>query len=269
MSGQPLQKNADRFSGFSALYDLARPQAPNKVQEILLRYLGKKPSLVVDLGCGTGLSTLMWTDCAEQVVGIEPSADMMRVAQEKGAHLGHLRFHQAFAHETGLPDASADLLTCSQSFHWMNPETTLREADRILKPGGVFAVYDCDWPPVCLWEAEQAYVQLFDFVHEHERVHKATKDSFVRWDKDQHLANLNRHGRFRYVREIVFSNTESCDANRFIAIALSQGGLQALLRAGAKGLEQQIEFFEQAVRTCFGEQTVPLDFCYRMRVGVK
>lgn len=269
MNGQSLQKNADRFAGFAALYDLARPQAPHKVLEILLHYLGRTPSLVVDLGCGTGLSTLMWTECAEQVVGIEPSPDMLRVAREKGAHLANLRFCQAFAHETGLPDVSADMLTCSQSFHWMNPETTLREVDRILRPGGVFAVYDCDWPPVCLWEAEQAYVRLFDFVHGHERVHEATKDSFVRWDKDQHLANLNRFGRFRYVREIVFSNTESCDASRFIAIALSQGGLQAFRRADAKGLEPQMARFEQAVRASFGERTVPLDFCYRMRVGVK
>ena len=42
--------------------------------------------------------------------------------------------------------ASADIVTCSQSFHWMEPEPTLAEIARILRPGGVFAAYDYDWP---------------------------------------------------------------------------------------------------------------------------
>jgi SAM-dependent methyltransferase len=39
----------------------------------------------------------------------------------------------------------------------MEPEPTFAEAARILRPGGVFAAYDCDWPPTVHWEAEAAY----------------------------------------------------------------------------------------------------------------
>ena len=61
----------------------------------------------------------------------------------------NVNFVSGFSDNTGLENSSVDIITCSQSFHWMNPETTLNEASRILKKGGVFAVYDCDWPPVC------------------------------------------------------------------------------------------------------------------------
>src|SRR5204862_107174 len=56
-----------------------------------------------------------------------------------------------------LPDGCADVVTCSQSLHWMDPEPTFAEVARILRSGGVFAAYDCDWPPTVHWEAEVAY----------------------------------------------------------------------------------------------------------------
>ena len=57
-----LQVNADRFLGFADVYDDTRPKSPKKVQEIILKYLGNTPALVVDLGCGTGLSTIIWSE---------------------------------------------------------------------------------------------------------------------------------------------------------------------------------------------------------------
>lgn len=31
----------------------------------------------------------------------------------------------------------------------------------MLKPGGIFTAFDCDWPLAFLWQAEQAYETLF------------------------------------------------------------------------------------------------------------
>ncbi|MGH7866895.1 MAG: class I SAM-dependent methyltransferase, partial [Candidatus Dormibacteraceae bacterium] len=45
---------------------------------------------------------------------------------------------------TGLPEACADVVTCVQAFHWMDPEIVLPEVARILRPGGVFAAVDYD-----------------------------------------------------------------------------------------------------------------------------
>jgi len=187
-----LKLNAERFLGFADVYDKARPKCPEKVKDILLKYLGNTLSLVVDMGCGTGLSTTIWSEVSSNVIGIEPSTDMIKKAKEKSSGLNNVVFISAFSDNSGLNINCADIITCSQSFHWMNPEGTLNEVSRILKKGGVFAVYDCDWPPVCNWEAELEYKKLFEKVKDIESSHPNIKDSFVKWDKDHNLTNINR-----------------------------------------------------------------------------
>ena len=73
----------------------------------------------------------------------------------------------------------------------MEPESTLAEVNRILKPGGVFATVDCDWPPVCHWQAEKAYTELFRKVLEIEETNPDVKNSFVRWNKEGHLSLIH------------------------------------------------------------------------------
>jgi ubiquinone/menaquinone biosynthesis C-methylase UbiE len=267
--GEELRVNAERFTGFADLYDDARPKPPEKVVEIILRYLGQRPCAVVDLGCGTGLSTLIWSGISKEVIGIDPSTDMLNIAKEKAAGLDNIRFIQAFSDKTGLADESADVVTCSQSFHWMNPETTINEVARILKDGGVFAVYDCDWPPVINWEAEKEYDALFCKVREFEETNPALKGNFRSWPKDRHLANMKNSGKFRYLREVVFSSSEECDATRFINIALSQGGLQSIIKTGISEFAPYIEEFKERVAAILGNKKYTIDFCYRMRIGVK
>ncbi|MFL0197399.1 class I SAM-dependent methyltransferase [Clostridium sp. WILCCON 0269] len=264
-----LQLNADRFRGFADVYDNARPKCPKKVPEIILKYLGNNPSLIVDLGCGTGLSTTIWSGISNKVIGIEPSADMIQIAREKVIDLKNVEFVSAFSDNTGLENCCADIITCSQSFHWMNPETTLSEVSRILKKGGVFAVYDYDWPPVCNWKAELEYYKLFHKVKEIESTHPDVKDSFKRWDKGRHLLNMRNSGNFRYVREIVFSNSEVCNAQRFIEMALSQGGLQAIMKVNIDEINSFLLSFQKRTLEILGNSEFEIDFCYRMRIGIK
>lgn len=261
------EKNADRFTGFADLYENARPSVPEYPVRILRAYLGKTPDTVVDLGCGTGLSTAVWQSAAHNVVGIEPSGDMLASAQRK--NLDHVRFIQAFSDDTTLPDRSADIAVCSQSFHWMEPTATLREANRILKPGGVFAAIDCDWPPVTLWQAEKAYMTLYEKVRTIEKDTPEISGSFHRYDKENHLKNIRESGYFRYARELVFANTEKCTAERLIGILLSQGSLQAILKRIPERIESDITVFSDAIRALFGDREFEIDFCYRMRVGIK
>ncbi|KLU65363.1 ubiquinone/menaquinone biosynthesis C-methyltransferase UbiE [Desulfosporosinus acididurans] len=264
-----VKLNADRFLGFADIYSNSRPKSPEKVKEILLNYLGRNPLLVIDLGCGTGLSTAIWSDVSRRVIGIEPSMDMQRIAKEKLADLGNVKFISAFSNDTGLDNNCADIITCSQSFHWMNPQQTLKEVSRLLTKGGVFAVYDYDWPPVCNWEAELAYSLLLEKVTEIESNHPNIKDSFVRWNKDKHLTNIKNSQEFRYVREIVFSNYENCNAHRLIELALSQGGLQAILKRDKDEINSYLIRFQEKILEIYGNTEFNIDFCYRLRIGIK
>lgn len=264
-----VTKNADRFMGYADVYHMARPRCPQYVVDCLVNYLGYFPRMVVDLGCGTGLSARLWGNAAAQVVGVEPSLDMLAYAQEHSGAKQNIRFIHAFAHETGLEDACADIVTCSQSFHWMEPEQTLQEVNRILKPGGIFATYDCDWPPVCGRRAEEAYNDLRRRIAELASATKDYESSFLRWEKNEHLDRIRESGYFGYVREIVFSNREECDANRFINLALSQGGLQTMLRLEPEIVKLCVSRFEKKVHDIFEDEIFRMDFSYRMRIGIK
>ena len=260
-------KNADRFLGFAELYEQARPAMPDYPIHVIIKYLGRIPEKVIDLGCGTGLSTFVCANRCGKVIGIEPNAEMLAVASAK--QTGCVSFYQAFSHETGVEDNTADAAICSQSFHWMEPFQTLREVNRVLKPNGVFATVDCDWPPVCGWQAEKAYNDLFHQVELVEQAHEDLKDSFKRWDKSNHLQNIQESGYFRFAREIVFFNTEKCTADRLIALALSQGGLQNILKTKPELITAQVEVYKTVINEMFGNKEFEIDFCYRMRLGVK
>lgn len=262
-------QNADRFSKFADTYDRVRPALPTNARNILLQYLGHHPSVLVDIGCGTGLSTAGWAGYATTIIGVEPSKSMLSIAQKRTADNASIRYVNAFSDQTGLPDGSAEVVTCSQSFHWMDPDKTIPEIARILKADGVFAAFDCDWSPVCQWEAEQAYEKLFSVLHRMHQENTKTKNRYMHWDKSKHLENLKKSGKFRYVREVLFSQITETDADRFLDLALSQGDLQSLLEAGVGEAQVYYQAFEEKVRQAMGNRHYPLRFCYRMRLAVK
>lgn len=258
--------NSNRFLGFAQLYEKSRPAVPASACDMVMNYLEHKPEQIVDLGCGTGLSTMAWIGKCDNIIGIDPNDEMLSIAKQKS---NKISFIKAYSDSTTLSNNSTDIVICSQSFHWMNPADTLKEVNRILKSNGVFATIDCDWPPICSLEAELAYTQLLNKVRFIELENKDIFKTFQRWNKDKHLQNIKQSGYFRYCREIVFMNQEKCNADRFIGIALSQGGLQTILKTQPDLIEKDIELFEKKVKSIYGNNEFDISFCYRMRIGVK
>lgn len=267
-----LTANVERFQGFADTYDKYRPQPPLVLIDILTQLVQvPRPRLVVDLGCGTGLSTRIWAGRADTVIGIEPSDDMRRIAEAQTATMPnakHVRFKAGYSHDTGLEDACADIVTCSQSLHWMEPESTFAEVARILRPGGVFAAYDYDLPPTINWQAEEAYNRLGEQtqkIGEARGYYRGVK----RWDKKGHLARMQASDKFRYVKEIVLHHRETGDAERLVGLALSQGSVATLFKHGLSEDEIGVSAFRAAAQQLLGDQSTLWYFSYRVRCGIK
>src|SRR5262249_28914341 len=108
--------------------------------EFILSRCGLGPgSVLVDVGCGTGISSRLFAEKGVQVIGIEPNSQMRKAAEAATRETVSLDvpvYRDGRAEASGLPDPSADAVSAAQAFHWFEPDTALREFHRILKPGG-------------------------------------------------------------------------------------------------------------------------------------
>jgi ubiquinone/menaquinone biosynthesis C-methylase UbiE len=229
------------------------------------------PALVVDLGSGTGLSTTIWGERAQHVIGIEPNADMRTQARRKLQHhpnAARIKYRKGVAHRTGLADGCADIVTCAQSLHWMEPTSTLAEIARLLRPGGLFAAYDYDWPPTLNWELEQVYQEVdqrFDEVLQK----RGRAQNLSSWSKETHLDRMRDSTSFRFTREVLLHHIEQGDAARFMEMILTNAySHQFKLKTIT---EQEIGFdrLRQAALQQIGSQLIPWYFSYRVRIGIK
>ena len=258
---------------------------------------------VVDLGSGTGLSSRWASEFARSVVGVEPNADMRSQAEKRP--MPNVAYRPGFSHDTGLGAASADVIVAVQAMHWMEPVSTLTEVARLLRPGGVFATVDADWPPVSgvagaelAWAVVHRRIRVFearlaaglsgtgllaeisdddpalvdeDLADPHRN--RAMPGGVVSWSKREHLANIAASSYFDLVRELVFDFgplTGGPDTpSQFVALLRSQGSYQGLRRRGMSDVDLGVDLFEAEVNAAFvkAQQSRPLSFSWRVRLG--
>ncbi len=260
-----LQKNANRFSGkeFVNTYDQVRPTPPIEIIHQSLNYLNKsEASNLLDIGCGTGISTLAWQGFANQIIGVDPSADMIELATKKTYDPKRVKFINGFSHDIPISSYSIDLVTCSQSFHWMEPESTLNEIHRVLIPSGVLVIYDVIWPPSVNEEFEMNYNNLFLKIKQISNQFKEPMAHF--WEKEKHLVNVQNSNLFKFVREGYYHKTEAFNRAKLAGITFSQGGLEALLKRGMTKEEIGLTAFEENLERMNNPDYPGITYNYRV-----
>ena len=258
--------------GEASRYDQTRPSPPSVLLDMLTQLIHTpRPTLVVDLGCGTGRSTTIWGERAEQVIGIEPSDEMRCQALDNLPSLAsapRIAYRAGVAHQTGLDTASVDVVTCAQAFHWMDPSATLAEIARIVRPGGVFAAYDYSWPPTIHWEVDQIFQEV-DARFEQLIQTRGAQEPGPRWSKEQHLDRMRQSGLFCFTTEVVLHQCDYGDASRFIGLILSSGYSYHLKRGTVTEHEIGLERLRQAARDYIGIAPIPWYFSYHVRIGIR
>ena len=92
----------------------------------------------LDVGCGTGLSTVALKEIAARVVGVDSSAEMIALARKHAP----IEFEVADAEHLAFEDREFDLVTVSQAIHWFGRASFLQEARRVTRTEGWLIVYD-------------------------------------------------------------------------------------------------------------------------------
>ncbi|MEP4378590.1 MAG: methyltransferase domain-containing protein [Alphaproteobacteria bacterium] len=103
---------------------------------------------VLDIGCGTGPQSRMIAAIpgVGEVVGVDQLEPFLERGRELAAELPNVSFEQADARELPFGDADFDVVVLHTLLtHVPGPEAVLAEVRRVLKPGGVVAIYDGDF----------------------------------------------------------------------------------------------------------------------------
>ena len=124
-----------RFSSRVADYLRYRPSYPAGMLPLLERECRlTADSVIADVASGTGLLAKLFLQAGYHVLGVEPNVEMRTAGDAFLAAFPNFRGVHGRAEQTGLPDASANLIVVGQAFHWFDAPATRREFCRILRP---------------------------------------------------------------------------------------------------------------------------------------
>jgi SAM-dependent methyltransferase len=126
----------DYFSGHAADYAVYRPTYPAELFAWLAQQCADHER-AWDCATGNGQAAIALADHFQDVIATDGSAAQL---QQAPTH-PHVRYRVALAESSGLPDRSLDLVTVAQAVHWFNLEAFYPEVQRVLKPGGIFAMW--------------------------------------------------------------------------------------------------------------------------------
>jgi SAM-dependent methyltransferase len=195
------------FDHVAATYDAHRPDYPGELFDALESALGQ-PLLraeVLDVGAGTGIATRAMAGRGANVVAVDPGPVVLSLLRARSTS----RVRPVVGDGNALPlrDATFDLVTYAQSWHWTDPERSVPEAARVLHDRGVLAIF---------WNLLQA-----DGFSWWERFAGSCERLCVSYDGGRHDidwgAVLEESGRFRWVRRVDIPWTREVPVDGFVA----------------------------------------------------
>ena len=98
---------------------------------------------LAEFGCGTGFYTQVLADKADSVVATDVSPGMLDAAKEQ-VKATNVTFQTEDCQKTSFPSGAFDTAFISLVIHFTEPDRTLSEMHRVLKPGGSLIIANLD-----------------------------------------------------------------------------------------------------------------------------
>ena len=135
------------WSKVAAKYDrVVDLQIGSKTRSLVRERLRKEGQLgnVAEFGCGTGYYTQVLVEKASGVIATDLSPGMLEVAKQR-IIAANVKYQTEDCQSTSLPAATFDAAFISLVLHFTEPQRTLAEMHRLLKPGGTLIIANLDF----------------------------------------------------------------------------------------------------------------------------
>jgi len=126
----------DHFAGVATHYACHRPSYPPELFAWLASQLLER-RLAWDCATGSGQAAVALADHFDAVLATDASSSQIEAAKPWPG----VQYRVAPAEASGLEAQSVDLVTVAQALHWFDLGTFYAEVRRVLKPGGLLAVW--------------------------------------------------------------------------------------------------------------------------------
>jgi SAM-dependent methyltransferase len=256
-----MKQRSRSFDAWADEYDRYRPTYPELLFDLIATRLALPDKVeVADLGAGTGKATFVMAHRGWHVTAVEPGEGMLDVLRARAAAEAlDVDTRLAGAEDTGLPDASVDLVTAGQAFHWFNKLRAVPEMARITRRSGGAAVF---------WNARAddrsdflaAYTQVMERYIPDEHVDRRTHDA-----AQTTATALGVGGYFDVDDRVELQHDASMSAEAFVGYVFTASYTRLFVDAGA---QQRLRAeLEALVHDHFGNQPVVVPYDVDVYVG--
>lgn len=225
----------------AARYAKGRPAFHHLVIQRIKEILSLTAPLAraLDVGCGTGLSTVALRGVAREIVGADVSPEMLSFARSEEG----ISYIICAGERLALASGVCDLITVSQALHWLEMDAFLKEARRVLRAGGWLVAYDN------YFEGESKETDAFQ--HWHREVYHAKYPIPPRGTVSLTDEDAARGG-FQLLQQELRQHVMRFSLKALIDYLVSQSNVIAAVEGGGEKIEEVRVWMRECLEPYFG-----------------
>ncbi|MDR2933032.1 MAG: class I SAM-dependent methyltransferase [Oscillospiraceae bacterium] len=239
-----------QFNDAVSAYDEMRPTYVKALFDDVIRYAHlNSEKQALEVGIGTGQATLPFLQTGCRVTAIEIGEALARFCEEKFAEYQKFSVLNIDFESADIDDNAYDLFYCASAFHWIPKEIGYKKAFRVLKRGGVLALFfNRPFPANENAPVHIALQKVYDkYMPSSSKPHRFNEDECAE------IINPIRHYGFIDAHYKLYHNTRSFDADQYVKLTGTYSDHRSM--PDDKRIRMELDFRE-AINGCGGVYTL-------------